>query len=135
MYVHIESHSTNEMANERTFLAWIRSALGFLTVCVGFIQFYRLEMKSTIAELDGVTYHLPKDKHTRIMERFGKPIGILFALLLLVSLVFGTVRYYQVQMLLTRDHFPATRVTVGVVILMNVAVVALLLVVNIGIFS
>lgn len=127
------SVARDHMANERTFLAWMRTALGYMTLCIGILHFYRMEIKSTKIDVNGVIYDLPRDEKSRLIERLGKPIGIICSLIALISIFIGAVRYYQVQTLLIKNEYPATRITITMLIVINVAIVLLLLALNIKI--
>lgn len=100
------------MANERTFLAWVRTSLAFLTFGVGFLQYYRVESKASVLE---------SNSKTSAIERLNRPIGSICMVLSGLTLIFGAVRYFQVQDLLQNDYYPATRFTILIILLMNLS--------------
>lgn len=51
-----------QMANERTFLSWIRTSMGLATCGVGITQLFKLN-----------TQH--DDSHDEFLSRIGRPIG------------------------------------------------------------
>ncbi|RCK55155.1 hypothetical protein Cantr_04484 [Candida viswanathii] len=116
------SVARDHMANERTLLSWLRTALTFLTFGVGFLQFYRMEIKTPNTTMEG-----------KIIERLSRPIGILCVVLSVTTVCFGSFRYFQVQNALLIDNYPATRLTIVVLILINLSMLILLMVMDIKI--
>lgn len=116
------------MANERTFLAWIRSSVTFLTFGVTVHQFYRLDIKSTsVTFSDGTTGEI-NDGRASIVLRLSAPLGPLCIFLGLVTACVALTRYFQIQLMLQKEHFPASRIAVMLILTLLVAVVILLLV-------
>ncbi|CAN3372419.1 hypothetical protein DIURU_002481 [Diutina rugosa] len=109
------SVARDHMANERTFLAWLRTSLSFITIGIGVTQLFRLEAKSTSVEVNyGVV--LLGDKST-IIAHYGKPLGSVFIVLGILTLLFGCWRFFQVQHALTGGLYPASRL--GVLLLIG----------------
>lgn len=117
------------MANERTFLAWVRTALGFITLCIGFLQFYRMETKPNYAIVNGIEYRI-KNEDSEFFLRAGKVTSILCALIALVAVVFGSIRFYRIQSLLTDGQYPATRISIGVLMISAVTIFILLIILD-----
>lgn len=113
------------MANERTFLAWLRTSLAFVTIGVGVAQLFRLETKAAKASINGVTVHLVEDPHSPLLSRVGKALSTLSILFGIFTLVVGIVRYYHTQSMLTKDVYPTSRVGVGFVAVFLVVLVVL----------
>lgn len=84
------------MANERTFLAWLRTSLSFITIGVGIVQLFRL--KGTNEE--------------QAIKLFGKVIGVGFILLGILTLIMGCLRYFRVQSMLLSLYYPASQYSV-----------------------
>lgn len=114
-------------------MAWARTALAFILVGVGFTQFYRIEQKTAAAAIDGTKFKIHEDHLHVTFKQLGKPLGTLSFALAAITLLFGVYRYYQVQMMLTRDFYPATRITVIVLLIINLVILILLLILNIKI--
>jgi len=115
------SVARDHMANERTFLAWMRTSLSFITIGIGVTQLFRLQDKDANSKSNN-------DSHA--LKRFGKPLGSVFVILGIITLVFGSVRFFKVQRMLTRNYYPATRLalvlliaTVLIIILITLVVV------------
>ncbi|CAI2190539.1 12655_t:CDS:2 [Funneliformis geosporum] len=91
------SVARDHLANERTFLAWLRTSLSFIGIGVAVTQLFRLK---------GDT------------NKGGNVIGIVFIMLGIVFLGFGITRYFHSQYLMTTGHFPASRgsVLVGTIL-------------------
>ncbi|KAF9995478.1 hypothetical protein BGZ65_008887 [Modicella reniformis] len=103
------SIARDHLANERTYLAWLRSSLSLITVGVAITQLFRLQASS--GELDKVT-------------KLGRPLGGSFVALGILFLWLGTARYFHSQNALSYGQFPASR---GSVIIATVTVMAVLL--------
>ncbi|MDC6271143.1 DUF202 domain-containing protein [Acetobacter pasteurianus] len=123
----------NKLANERTLLAWVRTSLTFLTLGIGFMQFFRLEQKSQCTE---ISMQIPPSSPSSLFDhdvtstilQLCRPIGIMCILMGLLTGGFGVVRFFSVQHMLTKDQFPVTRVTVVVLMVINLSILILLLV-------
>lgn len=87
------------MANERTFLAWLRTSLSLVTVGIGIVQLFKLK---NLGESDEVA-------------KIGKPIGVAFILIGIYTLVQGFFRYYRVQSLLISSFYPVSKWSIGLV--------------------
>ncbi|KAK9478765.1 hypothetical protein V1514DRAFT_319800 [Lipomyces japonicus] len=103
----------DHLANERNFLAWVRTSLSFATIGLAVTQAFR-------GYGDGLLVA-------------GKVIGALFILLAIALVVIGAYRYYVTAIWLQRGKYPPTRaavfnVTVASSVLIAVAFV--LIVVN-----
>ncbi|KAM3126255.1 hypothetical protein ACQ2H7_000430 [Candidozyma auris] len=85
------------MANERTFLAWLRTSLSLTTIGIGIVQLFKLQLKGEYEE----------------MTKFGKPIGAGFFLLGISVLLFGCYRFFNVQALLLQDKYPISYFSVS----------------------
>jgi uncharacterized membrane protein YidH (DUF202 family) len=119
------SVARDHMANERTFLAWLRTSLSFITIGIGITQLARLEAKSTSGSssimVQDITINLKK-RHSALTT-FGKPLGLIFLLLGILTLVFGFLRFFKVQAMLTRNYYPASRLSVAFLIAILFAVI------------
>lgn len=62
------------------------------------------------------------------VHSLGKPICIIGVIVGVLSLIFGTSRYIQVQSLLMRDFYPATRLTLTSLVILSMVVSLLILV-------
>ncbi|KAI3634118.1 hypothetical protein MIR68_007722 [Amoeboaphelidium protococcarum] len=96
----------DHLANERTFLAYLRTSLGMLTLGVAIVQLFRAS--STANTQSGVI------------------LGTIFMALGLVFLILGTIRYYYAQALMVKGLFPSSRGVVGV---MSISMLVLIIVI------
>lgn len=119
------SVARDHMANERTFLAWLRTSLSFVTIGVGVTQLFRLENKSTKVDINDSTIPLADDKlgKGKAIDKYGKPLGSIFIILGIITLLMGFVRFYQVQHMLTKNYYPATRLSIMTLIVLILVVV------------
>ena len=86
----------DHLANERTFLAYMRTSLSLLTVGIAVIQLYRLTSPQGTP-----------NSATEVVA--AKVIGVLFVALGAAFVVFGCVRYFYAQALMVKGLFPASR--------------------------
>ncbi|KAI8075112.1 hypothetical protein BC940DRAFT_287472 [Gongronella butleri] len=101
------SVARDHLANERTFLAWLRTSLSLITVGVAITQLYELNS----SELGGNK------------KLIGKALGGTFVGLSIVFLYFANARYFHAQYAMTQNQFPASR---GAVLLGSASVLAVL---------
>ncbi|KAI8138087.1 hypothetical protein BJV82DRAFT_632558 [Fennellomyces sp. T-0311] len=94
----------DHLANERTYLAWLRSSLSLVTVGVAITQLYNLNPTNNAYA--------------------GRSVGATFVILSIVFLYLANARYFHCQVALTKDHFPASR---GAVLFGSTAVLAVLI--------
>lgn len=113
------SIARDHLANERTYLAWLRSSLSLITVGVAITQLFRLQNTSS-----GMgTPTQPTPELIKVSE-LGRPLGGSFIALGILFLWLGTSRYFHNQSVLSYGQFPASR---GSVVLATVTVMAVLL--------
>ncbi|KAG5419347.1 hypothetical protein I9W82_003114 [Candida metapsilosis] len=136
------SVARDHLANERTFLAWTRTALVFVTFGIGFMQFYRLEEKSQCPQISQPLAHpSSSSSSTTTTSLFNhnisntvialcRPIGGMSIILGILTILFGMYRYFTVQRALMKQEFPVTRLAVVVLLLINLSILILLLVLN-----
>ncbi|KAG0366789.1 hypothetical protein BGX24_003536 [Mortierella sp. AD032] len=105
------SIARDHLANERTYLAWLRTSLSLITVGVAVTQLFRLQTTDANNQLIQVS-------------EMGRPLGGSFIALGMLFLWLGTSRYFHNQSVLSYGQFPASR---GSVILATVTVLAILL--------
>ena len=114
---------TNEhLANERTLLAWVRTAIGIMAfgfVVVKFSLFIR-----QMAIMTGTQSAVP-------LLGYSEPVGIILAVLGVVSLVFGTWRYYKIEQQLRTGSYAHRSlilyIFVCLLLLSSIAIIAYLL--------
>ncbi|CCG25784.1 hypothetical protein CORT_0C04110 [Candida orthopsilosis Co 90-125] len=134
------SVARDHLANERTFLSWTRTSLVFVTFGIGFMQFYRLEEKSQCPQISQPLPH-PDSTTSSSTSLFNhnisntvialcRPIGGMCIILGILTILFGMYRYFTVQRALMKQEFPVTRLTVVVLLLINLGILILLLVLN-----
>ncbi|KAI8326054.1 hypothetical protein GQ54DRAFT_250368, partial [Martensiomyces pterosporus] len=101
------SVARDHLANERTYLAWIRTSLSMVTVGVAIRQLYRVSID--LGNDDGASaQHTAQDDPIA-----GKVLGVSFVLLGMVFVVMGLYRYFSSQVLMTKGRFPVSRAMVG----------------------
>ncbi|KAJ1937509.1 hypothetical protein GGF37_005179 [Kickxella alabastrina] len=115
------SVARDHLANERTYLAWIRTSLSLVTVGVAIRQLYNVNLNTpdTITEsLSSQTPHLTS----------GKALGVSFVFLGILFVFVGLYRYFRSQFLMTKGRFPVSRNTVGACAVATLALLVALLV-------
>ncbi|KAI7870653.1 hypothetical protein BDF14DRAFT_1772197 [Spinellus fusiger] len=86
----------DHLANERTYLAWLRTSLSTISCGIAITQLFRLNAVSNSSGL----------------VEYGRPVGMAFIGMSMVFLMFGCLRYFHVQTTLTRDYFPSSNTIV-----------------------
>lgn len=86
------------MANERTFLAWLRTSLSLVTIGIGIVQL--LKMK----------------KEDESIRQYAKPVGASFVMIGIATLMMGFLRYFRVQSMLVTSFYPASQYSVSLVV-------------------
>jgi len=104
------SVARDHLANERTFLAWLRTSLSFISIGIAITQLFRLSKTSV--------------NQTNEYDKGGKLLGIAFIILGIVFLSFGIARYFHSQYLMTKGYFPASRGSVIIGAILTVVVLA-----------
>lgn len=131
------SVARDHMANERTFLAWTRTSSIFITLAITFIQFVHITGSINSVTIEGKTYDLSQltARNHWSLTHYGKAVEVLGLVLGLITFIFGAVRFFRVQKLLTQDYFPATRMTILTLLSVNMTMLVLLLVLDIKLRS
>lgn len=88
------SVARDHLANERTFLAWLRTSLTFASAGVALTQLFRISGNSSQTSFDRTTSSI---------------IGSLFVAGAIALTGLGTWRYFHVQFVLQKQIFPAAR--------------------------
>ncbi|KAJ2768824.1 hypothetical protein IWQ56_002789 [Coemansia nantahalensis] len=98
------SVARDHLANERTYLSWIRTSLSLVTVGVAIRQLYRVSV-----DLDDG----PADDPATRDPLAGRVLGFSFVALGMVFVFVGLYRYFRSQLLMTKGEFPVSRAMVG----------------------
>ncbi|CAH1760671.1 5048_t:CDS:2 [Entrophospora sp. SA101] len=106
------SVARDHLANERTFLAWLRTSLSFISIGIAITQLFRLNLNGKKSD-----------------DKVGKPLGLTFVVLGIIFLVIGIIRYFHSQYLMTQGNFPASRGSIIFVTAVTVVSLAACLVV------
>lgn len=96
------SVARDHLANERTFLSWLRTSLAFTSIGVAVTQLFRLNN----SENDPASGYK--------IRSLAKPIGVTFVGASLIMLFLGVDRYFLSQGIMTRGQFPASRGSIGI---------------------
>jgi len=93
------SVARDHLANERTWLAYVRTSLSIASAGVALVQLFTISTAVTIP--------------TKQLRKFVRPLGGATVILGWLTLVIGTWRYFRVQTSLQGNKFPPARVFVG----------------------
>lgn len=128
-----DSVARDHMANERTFLAWTRTSSIFITLAITFIQFVHITGSINSVTINNTTYSLEQFTAQNLwsLTHYGKAVEILGLALGLITMIFGAIRFFRIQTLLTQNFFPVTRMTVLMLLAVNLTMLAVLLVLDI----
>lgn len=95
---------------------------------IGITQLFRLEAYKSRVKVSDRYINIESDPDSHAVRRLGKPVGAVFIVLGIATVVFGAFRFFLVQHSLTKNHYPATRLSIAVLVL----VILLLLIVVFG---
>ncbi|CAD6888783.1 unnamed protein product [Tilletia controversa] len=149
------SVARDHLALERTFLAWLRTSLGLVSLGIAVAQLFKipdlfdsdqigaktdasllsslLKAPTTPAEEAALSQLLassqPRHQH---LARLSKPLGASFIGLGIIVLILGSYRYFTVQAILTRGKFLPSRVEITLTALVAGALITACLAVAIG---
>lgn len=132
--LHLENKGSvarDHLANERTFLSWIRTAFTIMSLGVAFIQMYSILNRAKEAVVNGKVYPIDRSNGWIDNSNLATSVGIITGILLLVVILFGTLRYFSVQHKLQKNVFPATRAMILLVVLLALSILVLIMVVDI----
>ncbi|KAG9293218.1 hypothetical protein G9A89_010589 [Geosiphon pyriformis] len=105
------SVARDHLANERTFLAWLRTSLSLIGIGIALTQLFRFNINP----------NYPND------QKYGKPLGISFIIIGIFFLSFGLVRYFHIQTAMVMGGFPISRGTIIVGTFLTLASVGMCL--------
>lgn len=108
----------DHLANERTYLAWLRTSLTFASIGVAVAQFFKLQTTSTKAM---------KEDQPFSVRKLSTVLGGLFVASGLIVITCGVFRYFNTQRLLQHGKFPASRGLVMLCFLLTTVLIAITL--------
>ncbi|KAI8996969.1 hypothetical protein BDB01DRAFT_769326 [Pilobolus umbonatus] len=97
-----------KLANERTFLAWVRTSLSIISMGIAITQLFLLRESK---------YKDPSQLNASTTT-LSFSVGMSFILLGMLYMLFGFIRYFHTQVSMTKGNFPASQ---GIVIFTTVA--------------
>ncbi|CAO3598101.1 unnamed protein product [Absidia cylindrospora] len=115
------SVARDHLANERTYLAWLRTSLSLISVGVALTQLFRLDKN-----------HHGGGGGSGLDEllRSGRFVGLMFVVLGILFVLFAISRYFHAQQAMIKGSFPASR---GIVLLassgVTIAVIILFMII------
>lgn len=113
----------DQLANERTFLAYMRGCICFMVVTVSTAQIFQ---KILIDAEVGAILHEADDRldiAQYIYQKGARPFCILVCTIAILIAILGATRYYWNLHLLINDHyFRASQYSVGLIFLWSLAV-------------
>ncbi|GAV99502.1 PIN domain-like protein [Lentinula edodes] len=109
------SVARDHLALERTFLAYVRTSLAIASTGVALVQLFTVSSNSTSN-----------------IQSYAQPLGSTSVCLGIVVLLIGLIRYFTVQTALTQGKFPVSRLMIGGIVLILLAIVTTVFVVLIA---
>ncbi|EKM75526.1 hypothetical protein AGABI1DRAFT_25958, partial [Agaricus bisporus var. burnettii JB137-S8] len=110
------SVARDHLASERTFLAYVRTSLATASMGVALVQLF------TIANSIGTV----KTPQQQFLGKFATPLGATLILFGLIMLCLGCLRYFTIQIALTRGVFPAARLTITFIAVVGTAITGII---------
>ncbi|KAL9937503.1 hypothetical protein V8E36_003912 [Tilletia maclaganii] len=151
------SVARDHLALERTFLAWLRTSLGLVSLGIAVAQLFKIpdlfdeENAKTDASLLSLLLNKTPSSSTTSqvasayadilqstkprngeLTKLAKPLGASFIGLGIIVLLLGSYRYFTVQAILTRGNFLPSRIEISLISLCAGALIAASLAVVIG---
>ncbi|KAM0218797.1 hypothetical protein ACHAPA_001493 [Fusarium lateritium] len=123
------SVARDHLAIERTFLAWLRTSLSFLSVGVAVTQLFRLNTSLESGNDGGKN----TSRNAATLRHMGKPLGTTFIGISILILFLGYNRYFQSQHWVIQGKFPASRGTIMIVAFVALAIMVISLIVIVAI--
>ncbi|CAE6449786.1 hypothetical protein ACGC1H_005588 [Rhizoctonia solani] len=117
------SVARDHLANERTWLAYVRTSLAIASTGVALVQLF------TIAAQQPTGTVLIGAK----LQRFARPLGAVIVVIGMAVLTLGVTRYFRVQHALTLNKFPPARKTVAFISTVLAAIVAIVFGILVGV--
>ncbi|QRV77552.1 hypothetical protein RhiJN_05567 [Ceratobasidium sp. AG-Ba] len=117
------SVARDHLANERTWLAYVRTSLTIASTGVALVQLFTISAQQVNDPI------LLSGK----LQRFARPLGAVIVVIGLVVLALGVNRYFRIQHALTVNQFPPARKTVAFISTVLAAIVAIVFGVLVGI--
>ncbi|CEL62636.1 hypothetical protein RSOLAG1IB_04992 [Rhizoctonia solani AG-1 IB] len=117
------SVARDHLANERTWLAYVRTSLAIASTGVALVQLF------TIAAQQPAGTVLIGAK----LQRFARPLGAVIVAIGMSVLALGVNRYFKVQHTLTENKFPPARKTVAFISTVLAAIVAVVFGILVGV--
>ncbi|CAE6472494.1 unnamed protein product [Rhizoctonia solani] len=117
------SVARDHLANERTWLAYVRTSLAIASTGVALVQLF------TIAAQQPTGTVLIGAK----LQRFARPLGAVIVVIGMSVLALGVNRYFRIQYALTENKFPPARKTVAFISTVLAAIVAVVFGILVGV--
>ncbi|KAM9892133.1 hypothetical protein OXX79_010229 [Metschnikowia pulcherrima] len=114
----------DNLANERTYLAWLKTSLTFVSVGIALAQINKFAGRDSVISIGGFVIHL---KGNSALLRNGNSYGSVCVILGILVLLMGTFRFYYVQTVLMEKKFAVANVSVAFTALAVVICIALYL--------
>lgn len=99
--------ANTQLANERTYLAWLRTSLLVVSGGIALAQLNRLVEQKASLELTGLVISIGISEGNKDLLALGVPFGVLCVALGIVILLVGTFRFYHAQGYLLEGKYPA----------------------------
>lgn len=115
--------SLTQLANERTFLAWLRTSIVFVSVGVALAQLLRLADSNSKLEIFLYTVYLRPGSFRGFA--LAKPISSVCIILGILVLIMGFIRYNHVTFQMVNGHFPMLMISALFVAIAALAVIIL----------
>lgn len=115
----------DNLANERTYLAWLKTSLVFVSVGVALAQFNRFVEGNSVIKIGGFIISL---KGNPSLMSTGSTYGSICVVLGIMVLLLGTLRFYYTQSVLLEKKFPVAGFSAIFVALATFICIALYLV-------
>jgi len=108
------SVARDHLANERTWLAYLRTSLALASTGVGLVQLFTISAAKSNDPSANTRRDLERGSNSK-MQRFARPLGGITVALAIIVLMIGAYRYFRIQKALTVGRFPPARQTMALI--------------------
>ncbi|CAE6473524.1 unnamed protein product [Rhizoctonia solani] len=131
------SVARDHLANERTWLAYVRTSLAIASTGVAYVRTSLAIASTGVALVQLFTIAAQQPTGTVLigakLQRFARPLGAVIVVIGMAVLALGVNRYFRIQHALTMNKFPPARKTVAFISTVLAAIVAVVFGILVGV--
>lgn len=122
----VKTVARDNLANERTFLAWLRTSIVCVSIGIALAQLLRFTEQECQVDIGSYTVIIEYGNSSTLS--LGKPFAVVCIVLGIITLITGFVRFYYAENMLTEGYYPMSSVSAFIAVAM-VSIVTVLYVI------